>query len=111
MEKILIRFRVWPVSADLECSEQAFIGWRQDMGDQLGKQIHPDQDAEWRQERCVMAESDGGKRMRRHPIELRASDGFGPLEQIPTKAWSWAIAPGMCSGGAIWRRSAKADKN
>jgi hypothetical protein len=23
-----------------------------------------------------MAESDGGKRMRRHPIERRASDGF-----------------------------------
>ena len=39
------------------------------MGDQLDKQIHPDQDAEWRQERCVMAESDGGKRMRRHQGE------------------------------------------
>ncbi|RSL19051.1 hypothetical protein EDE15_4667 [Edaphobacter aggregans] len=81
------------------------------MGDQLDKQIHPDQDAEWRQERCVMAESDGGKRMRRHPIELRASDGFGSLEQIPTKARSWAIVAGMCSGGAFWRRSAQSDKD
>jgi hypothetical protein len=81
------------------------------MGDQLGKPIHLDQDAEWRQEHCVIAESDGGKRMRRHPIEPRASDGFGPLEQIPTKARSWAIVPGMCTGGPFWRRSAQADKN
>ncbi|WP_185827325.1 hypothetical protein [Edaphobacter aggregans] len=58
-----------------------------------------------------MAESDGGKRMRRHPIELRASDGFGSLEQIPTKARSWAIVAGMCSGGAFWRRSAQSDKD
>jgi len=58
-----------------------------------------------------MAESDGGKRMRGHPIELRASDGFGSLEQIPTKARSWAIMAGMCSCGAFWRRSEQADKN
>jgi hypothetical protein len=49
--------------------------------------------------------------MRRHPIELGASDGFGPLEQIPTKARSWAIVPGMCNGGTFWRRSARANKN
>ena len=29
------------------------------MADQLDKQIHPDQDAEWRQERSVTVESDG----------------------------------------------------
>jgi len=80
------------------------------MADQMDKQIHPDQDAEWRQERSVTVESDGGKHMRRHPIELRASDGFGPLERTPTKTRSSAIVPGMCSGGDFWRRSAQADK-
>jgi len=51
------------------------------MRDQLDKQIHPDQGAGWRQERCVITESDGAKCMRRHPIELRAGDGFGSLEE------------------------------
>lgn len=81
------------------------------MEDQLGKQRHPHQDEERRQERYVMTESDAGKRMRRHPIELRASDGFGLLEQIPTKTRRLVIAPGMCNGGAIWRHSAEADKD
>jgi hypothetical protein len=81
------------------------------MADQLEKQIHPDQDAERRPARSVMAESDGGKRARRRPIELRASSGFGPLEQTPTKARNWAIASGICSGGEFWRRSAKANQD
>lgn len=51
------------------------------MRDQLDKQIYPNQDAGWRQERCVIAKSDIAKHMRRHPIELRAGDGFGSLEE------------------------------
>jgi hypothetical protein len=80
------------------------------MADQLDKQIYPDQNAEQRPERSVMAESDGGKRMRRPPIELRANDGFGSLVQTLTKTRSSAIVPGMCSGGDFWRLSAHADK-
>ena len=85
------------------------------MANLLDQQIHRDQDAERRQERSVMAEGDGGKRVRRRPIELRASDGFGALEQTATKAWSWAsvwaIVPGMCGGGGFWRRRAQADED
>ena len=76
----------------------------------MNQQIHPDQDAEQRQECPVMAEGDGGKRMRRRPIELRASDGFGSLEPSPMTALSWASVLGMCNGGEFWRRSAKSDK-
>ena len=84
------------------------------MANLLDQQIHRDQDAERRQERSVMAEGDGGKRVGRRPIELRASDGFGALEQVPTKAWGWAIVrasvSGMCGGGGFWRRRAQADE-
>ena len=81
------------------------------MRDQLDKQIHRDQNTEWRQEHSVMAEGEGGTRMRRHPIEVRAGNGFGPLEQVPANAPNSMIVPGICSGGDFWRRSAQADKN
>ena len=61
-------------------------------------------------ERCVLPECDEGKCMRRHPIELRASDGFGSLEQVPTKGQGWAIVHGLCNGGMFWRSSAEATK-
>jgi hypothetical protein len=81
------------------------------MGDQLSKQIPPNQDTEWRQERSARVESDGVNCMRRRSIEVRASGGFGSLEQIPTKIRNWVIAPGLCSGEQFWRRNAQADKD
>ena len=36
MEKILIRFKVWPVSADLGCSEQAFYRMEARHGRSIG---------------------------------------------------------------------------
>ena len=84
------------------------------MANLLEQQIHRDRDAEPRQEHSVLTEGDAGKRVRRRPIELRASDGFGALEQTATKAWSWASVrasvSGMCGGGGFWRRRAQADE-
>jgi hypothetical protein len=82
--------------------------------DLLEQRIHRDRDEERRQEHSVVTEGDGGERVRRRRIELRASDGFGALEPTATKAWSWASVrasvSGMCGGGGFWRRRAQADE-
>jgi hypothetical protein len=55
--------------------------------------------------------SNEGKRMRRRPIELRASDGFGSMEPTPTKVQSWSVASGMCNSWRFWRHSENPDND
>jgi len=59
----------------------------------------------------VMAAADQDQRLRRPSTGLRASAGFGALEQAPAKARSGTVLPGLCSAGDFWRRCAQADKH